>query len=158
MWLFFGKQSHIEAIFSPHSVHSVTSHSPSVIIDFPSQFKTLTPLSGVGSYHCLFNTQPRRSTGREVRKRPLAARTDDDSFTTPDWNTTINYSAPHAKKKKSETVSNLLATLMRLPTGGTQKQGNIKKVCTVLLFIYCGISVILLYMKNWEVNGKYICG
>lgn len=61
---------------------------------------------------CLFCTQTKGGAAREERKRPLAAQTDDDSFTAPDWNTTINYGTLHVKRDSIKPAW----SLMKLPT------------------------------------------
>lgn len=51
-------------------------------------FKAAPLLSAICFAH-----RPGGGAEGEARKPPLAARADGDTFTTPDWNTTINYSA-----------------------------------------------------------------
>lgn len=65
----------------------------------PSEFKASCLYLELVVISCLFCTQTKGSTAGEVRKRPLAAQTDDDSFTTPDWNTTINCGTLHVKRE-----------------------------------------------------------
>lgn len=52
-----------------------------------------------------------------MRKRPLAAQTDDDSFTADGWYKTISYSSLHVKVRQ---LSNLL--VIKLAVGQADKQ------------------------------------
>lgn len=70
-----------------------------------------------------------------MRKRPLAAQTDDDSFTTPDWNTTINYGALHVKRDSIKPAS----SLMKLPTLPRRQITGHKSLRAISALIYISV-------------------
>ena len=65
-----------------------------------------------------------------MRKRPLAAQTDDDSFTASDWNTTINYGALHVKVDGIK----LAWYLIKLQSKQTGEQLNSWDFCDLTLY------------------------
>lgn len=74
-----------------------------------SYFKASLLLSAVCFAH-----KPSSGADGEVRKRPLAAQTDGDSFMNPDWYTPINYEAPGIESNLLSLWSNWSITVKRL--------------------------------------------
>ncbi len=112
-----------------HEKKKVKTYSWPIILEtpkchyrLPSQLKTPLLYLELVVISCLFCTQTTGRAEGEVRKRPLAAQTDDDSFTAPDWNTTINYGTLHIKVDSIK----LARYLIKLPTRHTGEQLNIK--------------------------------
>lgn len=66
-----------------------------------------------------------------MRKRPLAAQTDDDSFTARDWNTTINYGTLHVESRQYQTTMQTSLSVILHHTNS-----NVIKYANNLTFVY----------------------
>lgn len=97
------RRDHLSTPSSAHThTHCNLSFHKSVTIDFPLSISNAAPRSGASCYQ-LFVLHSNLSAGRAARKRPLAARPDDDSFTAPDWHTTFNHSILPRKSRAHQT-------------------------------------------------------